>query len=161
MKKILLLAILMTVFSCKKESETIEGAAAKDSTRMTTLDSIQIPTFDNAEPIVAFSIVPQEVSSEKGRVIFTQKGQVIFYFDQNSSTGNINIDGQNYILDQTDFNENNYKLSGPDVKITATGGAFSDTTSECISGNFPDVKVTSKDKIVNLVNIEVKDCPAN
>jgi len=161
MKKIFFLAILMVTFSCKKESETIKDVGTKDSTKRTTLDSIQIPTFDNAEKTAAFSIVPQDIQSVKGRAIFTQDGKTLFFFDQNSNVGNISIDGQKYVLDQVDFNENNYKLSGKEVQIEATGGAFNDAVSDCISGNFPEVKIDFKGKTLNLSNIAVQDCPAN
>jgi hypothetical protein len=161
MKKILYLAFLIIAVSCKKESSVNEGTVLKDSTGMGTLDSIHIPTIYNAENPAPFTVISQDLKSEKGRVIFTKEGGAVFFFDQNSSVGSISIDGQKYVLYQVDFNENNYKLSGKEVQIEATDGVFSDATGDCITGNFAEAKINFKGKTLNLTDITVQDCTAN
>ena len=153
--------ILIGLSSCEKDKETISETAISDSLRNSTLDSIEIPTLQNADQSAAFEIVSQNIPSAKGRAIFSKDGNVLFYFDQNSNTGNIKIEGKDYALIAFDFNENNYKITGTEVTIEASNGDFKDNNSDCVAGIFPDVKVVLGDKTVNLANIEVLDCPAN
>jgi hypothetical protein len=104
-------------------------------------------------------LAPQNISAEKGRAIFSQNGKVLFYFDQNSNTGNVRIEGKDYSLNKFEFSENNYSITGNGVKIEAEDGDFKDDSSDCVQGVFPYVKVSLNDKNINLTNISVKDCP--
>lgn len=149
--------IFSAVLSCKKDKESLVQNDA-DSTK-SVLDSMQIPAFKNTEESVAFKIIPQNITSEKGRAIFKQNGNVLFYFDQNSNEGNIRIDGKDYPLNRFNFTENNYSISGSGVEIEATNGDFKDGKDDCIEGDFQEVKVSLNDKIVNLTNITAEDCP--
>lgn len=159
MKKILPLMLMIVMVSCKKDKETLSNTTAVDSANMKMSDSLQNPSFSNPDMNAAFQITPQNIASEKGRTVFSKDGKVLFYFDQNSNNGNINIDGVDYALNTADFNENNYKISGSNVSIEATEGDFPDTTSDCISGEFPQVKVSVQNKIVNLTDVKIVDCP--
>lgn len=161
MKNFLAILILTSIISCNKNKENVEEMVVKDSVRTSTFDSIQIPTFQNADQVAAFDIAPQNISSEKGRALFSKDGNVLFYFEQNSDTGNIKIDGKDYALNAFDFNENNYKITGPEVFIEASNGDFKDNNSDCVAGVFPQVKVVLGEKTVNLTSVEVLDCPAN
>ena len=160
MKKLLAILVITSLISCKKDKETVADIVVKDSLRTSTFDSIQIPTFQNADQKAAFEIAPQDIVSEKGRSVFSKDSKVLFYFDQNSEQGNIKIDGMDYVLNAFDFNENRYKITGPEVSIEATNGDFKDNDSDCVSGVFPTVKVVLKENTVNLTNVEVMDCPA-
>lgn len=159
MKKLLLVFALFSLLACKKEPEKISETSAQDSIRTTTLDSIQIPTFEDPDYSGPFKIIPQNIASEKGRAIFTQNGKVLFFFDQNANRGIINIDGKKFALLQFDFSENNYTISGDGVKITATEGDFTNNASECIQGKFPEIEISYNNKTLNLTNIDVLDCP--
>lgn len=161
MKNFLAILVLTSIISCNKDKEKVDDVVVKDSVRTSVLDSTQIPTIQNADQTAAFNIVPQNVSSEKGRAVFSKDGNVFFYFDQNSNTGNIKIDGTDYVLNASDFNENIYKITGKEVSIEATNGDFKDNGSDCVAGVFPNVKVILGDKTVNVTNVEVLDCPAN
>lgn len=157
MKKFLVLIICVVAVSCKKDKEVITNEAKSDS--IVTSDSLQNPTIENPDLSAAFQVVPQDIKMQKGRAVFKQSGKVLFYFDQNSNNGVIQIDQKKYNLNQFDFTENNYEISGEGVKIEASNGDFKDATSDCVSGNFPEVSVSVGGKKVNLTNMEVQDCP--
>lgn len=157
MKKFLVLIICIVAISCKKDKEVLPNQATSDSAVVS--DSLQNLSFENPDHSAAFEVVPQEVKSQKGRAVFAQSGKVLFYFDQNSNSGNIRIDGKDYSLDKFDFTENNYAVSGAGVKIDANDGDFKDATSDCVVGNFPEISISLNDKKVNLTNVNVQDCP--
>lgn len=158
MRNILPLIIFVVFISCTKEKEAISEQKISDNV-VSTVDSIQIPTIENPYQSSAFIIIPQDISPEKGRAVFSQNGKTLFYFDQNSNKGLIRIDGKDYLLDRFDFNENNYAVFGSGVVIEATNGDFKSGTGDCVSGEFPEVKVTVNGKALNLANITVQDCP--
>lgn len=145
--------------SCKKDAEKISVLGEKDSTALTTLDSIQIPTFEDPVYSAPFVIVPQIVSSEKGRTVFSENGKVLFYFDQNANEGIINIDQKKYALTKFSFNENRYAISGDGVEIQATEGDFKSAANDCLQGKFPEIEVTLNNKTLNIPNVSVEDCP--
>ena len=157
MKKLFFVLTIITLVSCKKDKEIISDKIVVDSTKSIT-DSLQLPELRNPDKSVAFQILPQNIASEKGRTIFKQNGNVLFYFDQNSNEGNIRIDGKDYALTQFDFTENYYSISGNGVEIEAANGDFKDEKNECMEGNFPEIKVSLDGKIVNLANIKSEDC---
>ena len=158
MKKILPLLLLIVLVSCKKDKENISDQQMVDSAAL-KIDSSQIPTIQNPGQSAAFELAPQNISAEKGRAIFSKNGKVLFYFDQNSNTGNVRIEGKDYSLNKFEFSENNYSITGNGVKIEAEDGDFKDDSSDCVQGIFSEVKVSLNDKNVNLTNISVKDCP--
>ncbi len=155
MLPLLLLAVLI---SCKKDKQNISDQQVVDSATL-KIDSSEIPTMKNPDQSAAFELAPQNISAEKGRALFSQNGKVLFYFDQNSNTGNVRIEGKDYSLNKFEFSENNYSITGNGVKIEAEDGDFKDDSSDCVQGVFPYVKVFLNDKNVNLTNISVKDCP--
>ena len=157
MKNLFFVLTIITLVSCKKDKEIISDKIVVDSTKSIT-NSLQLPELRNPDKSVAFQILPQNIASEKGRTIFKQNGNVLFYFDQNSNEGNIRIDGKDYALSQFDFTENNYSISGNGVEIEAANGDFKDEKNECMEGNFPEIKVSLDGKIVNLANIKSEDC---
>ena len=157
--KILTLLIFTTVLACKNDQEVISENKISNDQELVTIDSTQNPVIKNPVAAPVFEIVPQEISAGKGRSVFTQNGKTLFYMEQNSNKGNIKIDGKDYTLNSYDFNENNYTLSGNEVKIEATNGDFKDQTGDCVNGIFPDVKVTLNGKVLNLSNVNVQDCP--
>ncbi len=106
MKKLFFVLTIITLVSCKKDKEIISDKIVVDSTKSIT-DSLQLPELRNPDKSVAFQILPQNIASEKGRTIFKQNGNVLFYFDQNSNEGNIRIDGKDYALSQFDFGFSN------------------------------------------------------
>ena len=157
--KILTLLIFTTVLACKNDQEVISENKISNDQELVTIDSTQNPVIKNPVAAAVFEIVPQEISAGKGRSVFTQNGKTLFYMEQNSNKGNIKIDGKDYTLNSYDFNENNYTLSGNEVKIEATNGDFKDQTGDCVNGIFPDVKVTLNGKVLSLSNVNVQDCP--
>ena len=157
--KILTLLIFTTVLACKNDQEVISENKISNHQELVKIDSTQNPVIKNPVAAPVFEIVPQEISAGKGRSVFTQNGKTLFYMEQNSNKGNIKIDGKDYTLNSYDFNENNYTLSGNEVKIEATNGDFKDQTGDCVNGIFPDVKVTLNGKVLNLSNVNVQDCP--
>ena len=157
--KILTLLIFTTVLACKNDQEVFSENKISNDQELVKIDSTQNPVIKNPVAAAVFEIDPQEISAGKGRSVFTQNGKTLFYMEQNSNKGNIKIDGKDYTLNSYDFNENNYTLSGNEVKIEATNGDFKDQTGDCVNGIFPDVKVTLNGKVLNLSNVNVQDCP--
>ena len=158
MKKILPLLLLIVLVSCKKDKENISDEQVVDSAAL-KIDSSQIPTIQNPGQSAAFELAPQNISAEKGRAIFSKNGKVLFYFDQNSNTGNVRIEGKDYSLNKFEFSENNYSISGNGVKIEAEDGDFKDDSLDCVQPILTATKLSLNDKNVNLTNISVKDCP--
>ena len=159
MKNILPLILFSVLIYCSKEKETVSEQKITDSAIGAAADSAQIPTIENPNQSGILEINSQDISSQKGRAVFSQDGKTLFYFDQNSNKGLIKIDGKDYLLDRFDFNENNYAVFGSGVVIEATNGDFQSGTGDCVSGNFPEVKVSVNGKALNLANITVQDCP--
>lgn len=158
MKNILPLIALFTLVACKKEVEITSNNNVSDSLFSST-DSASVSTIQNPDHPAAFEIAPLDEAAAKGKSIFTLNGNTIFYIEQNANKGMIRIDGKDYPLNKFDFNEDNYTLSGDQVKIEATDGDFKEQTSDCLYGVFPSVKVTMGDKVVNLANVHLQDCP--
>ena len=158
MKKFLVLMVCVVAISCKKDKEVLTNQSGSDSI-VVVPHSLPNPTIENPDQSAAFEVVPQDVKATKGRAIFSQNGKVLFYFDQNSNTGNVRIEGKDYPLNKFEFSENNYSITGNGVKIEAEDGDFKDDSSDCVQGIFSEVKVSLNDKNVNLTNISVKDCP--
>ncbi len=158
MKIFLPIIALAVLVSCKKDVEPVTQVSKQNSAN-TISDSTTVLNIENPEYSGVFNVIPQNISAELGRAIFTQEGKTLFYFDQNSNKGIIKIDGKDYALDRIDFNENNYSLYGNNVKIEATNGDFKDTTGDCVYGDFLEVKVTLNGKTLNIPNIKVQDCP--
>ncbi|KMQ70732.1 hypothetical protein ACM44_10450 [Chryseobacterium koreense CCUG 49689] len=151
--------IFSMLVSCTKDNEAISEKTITDSSALSKTDSLQNPSLETPDSAALFLINPQDISAGKARSVFSKDGLTLFYFDQNTNSGNIRIDGNDYALTSYDFNENNYTLSGKEVKIEASNGDFNDQSGDCMEGTFPDVKVTLKDKTINLSNIKLKDCP--
>ena len=160
MKNTIHLITIAVLFSCVKENDKVSVQNSTQNVELSATDSSKTAIIKNPDYSPAFEITPQDVSPEQGRSVFTQSGKTLFYFDQNSNKGTINIDGKEYSLTRFDFNENNYTLSGTGVSIEATNGDFKDMVSDCVYGIFPQVKVTMDGKILNLTNINLQDCPA-
>lgn len=150
--------VFAATVSCKKDKETITNREVIDFAA-STLDSIQIPTFQDPEVDGPFKIIPQNITSKKGGAVFTQNGKVLFYFDQNSNEGVITVGDKSYALNRFEFTENNYKISGDGVVIDAANGDFQDGSGDCIAGSFAQIKVILNGQTLNLGNIEVQDCP--
>ena len=160
MKNTIHLITFAVLFSCVKENDKVSTENSTQTVELSATDSSKTAIIKNPDYSPAFEITPQDISPEQGRSVFTQSGKTLFYFDQNSNKGTINIDGKEYSLTRFDFNENNYTLSGTGVSIEATNGDFKDMVSDCVYGVFPQVKVTMDGKILNLTNINLQDCPA-
>ena len=111
MKNTIHLITFAVLFSCVKENDKVIVQNSTQNVEFSANDSTQT-VMPDAEYSPAFKIVPQDVSPEQGKSVFTQSGKTLFYFDQNSNKGTINIDGKDYSLTRFDFNENNYTLSG-------------------------------------------------
>ena len=159
MKNTIHLITFAVLFSCVKENDKVSTQNITQNVELSATDSSKTAIIKNPYYSPAFEITPQDVSPEQGKSVFTQSGKTLFYFDQNSNKGTINIDGKDYSLTRFDFNENNYTLSGTGVSIEATNGDFKDMVSDCVYGIFPQVKVTMDGKILNLTNINLQDCP--
>ena len=159
MKNTIHLITFAVLFSCVKENDKVSVQNSTQNVELSANDSTQT-VMPDAEYSPAFKITPQDVSPEQGKSVFTQSGKTLFYFDQNSNKGTINIDGKDYSLTRFDFNENNYTLSGTGVSIEATNGDFKDMVSDCVYGVFPQVKVTMNGKIINITYISLQYCPA-
>lgn len=160
MKNILCLLLFAAVISCKKDKEIIasEKIETADSVLMAPVDSTSAPTIESPTS-QHFKVIPQDISVDLGKTVFTQNNSPIIYFDEEANRGNIVIDGKNFPLTRFDFMENRVVLSGTDVTIEATDGIFQEMTSDCMYGDFPEVKVTAMGKTLNLANVKIQSCP--
>lgn len=149
---------LTIIISCKKDKEVIVNQKKLDSANL-AIDSAQVLNIKNPDYSGVFVVNSQNIDINRVGTIFYQGGNALFYFDQNSSKGNIKIDGKDYALNKLDFSENNYSLSGENIEIEAENGDFEDQTTDCIHGNFPLVKVTLNGKSLNIPGMTVQDCP--
>ena len=144
----------LSLASCKKE-------ASIEST--TTTDSVQAgdsATMSPQENPNAFSVEPIQDQVEPGKTVFTQNSKTLISFDTRSNSGIINIDGQNVPLKNLSFQENQYEISGDDIKIKAENGNFDEMTSDCTYGAFPKITIEYKGHQVQMHNIKVQDCPS-
>jgi hypothetical protein len=142
--------LFLCLNSCKKKEKIVENTA-KSATAKVQKDSLSIENL---------KIEPLKVSADIGKTAFSQNKKTMFYFDAQSNTGEIKISGKSYTLDMMNFTDNEYHISGNGVKITATEGDFKEMTSDCLYGNFPEIKVELNNQQVILKNISVQDCPA-
>ncbi|MBC7556067.1 MAG: hypothetical protein H7195_03815 [Chryseobacterium sp.] len=143
--------LLLCLNSCKKEEKITQNSTAKDS-----LNIVKDPLSAN----VPLTVVPLNIFADKGKTVFSQDKRTMFFFDTQSNTGEININGKTYALDLLNFTDNEYHISGKDVKITATEGDFKEKTGDCLYGKFAGVKVELNHQEVILKDISVQDCPA-
>ena len=143
--------LLLCLNSCKKEEKITQNPTTKDS-----LNIVKDPLSAN----VPLTVVPLNIFADKGKTVFSQDKRTMFFFDTQSNTGEININGKTYALDLLNFTDNEYHISGKDVKITATEGDFKEKTGDCLYGKFAGVKVELNNQEVILKDISVQDCPA-
>lgn len=143
--------LLLCLNSCKKEEKITQNSTTKDS-----LNIVKDPLSAN----VPLTVVPLNIFADKGKTVFSQDKRTMFFFDTQSNTGEININGKTYALDLLNFTDNEYHISGKDVKITATEGDFKEKTGDCLYGKFAGVKVELNHQEVILKDISVQDCPA-
>ena len=137
--------------SCKKDEKITQNSTEKDSLNIGK---------DSVSSNLPLTVVPLNMFADKGKTVFSQDKKTMFFFNTQSNTGEININGKTHSLDVLSFTDNEYHISGKDVKITATEGDFKDMTGDCLFGNFPEVKVEFNNQQVILKDISVQDCPA-
>lgn len=152
----LVLIFLLTLSSCKKDAPITDVSATSDSIALR--DSVA--TDSSAVSAQAFKVDPINQMPEKGKTIFLQNDNVLFYFSTRKNLGSIQIDGKTYDLDQLNFIDNEYYISGENISITAKEGLFAEMTGDCLHGTFPEVNVELDGKTVILNNIKVHDCPS-
>ena len=156
MQKILFIFLIaILVISCKKEAAISENTNInQDSVRIP--DSLNIESADNPN---AFRVETIADKADVGKVIFTENGKTILSFDTQSNTGKIKLNGKEYPLNNLNFSENNYEISGSAIQITAEDGHFQEMVSDCNYGTFPEFKIKFNNQEVKLANIKVQDCP--
>lgn len=141
MRKLVLGLVLLVSIGCKKEIRT-ESSPLIDSLELN--DTIQLDSI--------------ELNGSEGKTIFSQGGKTIIVFDTKANTGIININGKKILLDELVFTENNYEISGQNIKITAEDGDFKESENNCNEGIFKCVYIEFEGKLSLLENIKVKDC---
>ena len=153
MKKIIWIYLLFFgLISCKKEPVT-----ADRSTHDSLLaDSATISSPDHPQ---AFTVGTLDDQPAPGKTVFTENGKTFLTFDTNANTGIILINSKKVQLTAIDFVENQYKISGKDIRITAENGDFEETSGNCTTGNFPEINITYRGEAIMLKNIRVQDCP--
>lgn len=149
-----LILCLAFLNSCKKDEKIVE--------KKVTIDSIQ--NNSNKDSIVSndsdLKIEPLNIAPEKGKTVFEKDGKFLFYFDTRSNLGEIKVNGTVYKLDLLNSVDNEYYISGDNIKISATDGIFKEMTGDCLYGDFPKMKVDIGGKVIEINNVSVQDCPA-
>lgn len=160
-KALLLFSVFTLIFSCKKDEKITESTTLHDNFPINTPDSAKV---DSATIIPSdnqsLKVNPLNESADLGKVIFTQDDQVVIAFNTRSQTGKIMINDKEYALNKLIFTENNYEISGSGIKISAEEGNFREMVTDCVYGNFPQVKITLNQQEISLENVNVQDCPA-
>lgn len=144
---LVLLALLM--LSCKKDNIILKNTQHHS-------DSVKIGTPNSPN---SFALEPIEETSGHGKTVFQDKGKTVIYFNSQSQTGKIKINGKEYKLDKMTFTENNYEISGKEILIRAEDGDFKEMISDCMSGTFPMITVIFNGQKSVLKNVIVQDCP--
>lgn len=157
MKRILLfLTVCLFLAGCKKEAPVADNATA---------DSLQIPKATNDslaynEQLKADSLsTALNEKSAQGKLQFTKEENVILSYDLQAQKGVVNIEGKSYDLNKMEFSENNYTLTGPEIKVNAENGSFNEMTSDCLYGMIPTLELIHKDKTQKISNVGVQHCP--
>jgi hypothetical protein len=185
MKKIFLLFfIFLFIASCtendykqkesklkEKELELKEKELALREKEFSQKDSIVQKSLKQTMPDDTFSkdkslsnlvINPQNIGGDLGQVTFSQKGKVIFYFNNRLQEGKIIINRIEYILTKLseDSNNGSYLLSGENVEIAALNCKYhpNDVGSDCAYGHFLNVKISLNGITTSLKNVELQDC---
>ncbi len=147
-------ATLMLLTACKKEGKITETNV---SDSLQTGDSLTMQAKNDPN---AFSVEPIAQQADVGKTIFTMAGKTIISFDTQGNTGTIKINGEEIPLNELTFSENNYDISGENIKITAYDGHFQEMTSDCNYGDFTNITITYNNHKVVLPNVKVQDCPS-
>lgn len=156
MKYLKIIAIAFLVLnSCKKEERLKDSDRYEDSLKAG--EDLPVDSLNLKSP--AFEVESLVEAAEKGKTVFTDNGKTIFYFSTVKNLGSIKIDGKTYTLDQLNFVDNEYFISGPEVKISAKEGIFQEMTGDCLYGTFPQLTIDLDGKTETLKNIKVQDCP--
>lgn len=155
-KSLVILSVLLWVFSCTKEGNqtTNEADVSQDTV---IIDSTNAAPEISA-PNTGKNIKPLAETASKNKIIFKNNQLIILSFDTQSQTGSIEIDNVPYTLDKLIFSENNYEISGKNIKIIAEDGNFEEPNSDCLTGVFPSVTITTHKGQIHLSNISVQDC---
>jgi len=147
MKKLFFLTLVFIgLVSCKKEG-SLSNKADADSTQIQSSDSV-----------AAFKVDQLSDKAGEGKTIFTKNGETIISFDTRSNIGTVSIDGTKFSLNQLIFSENTYEIKGDNISIVAEDGNFDDTSSQCTSGSFPEIRITQNNHTTVLHGINVQDC---
>lgn len=148
--------LLLSLSSCKKETAVTEINMSADSLSLrdsVVSDSVLV----SAKPFV---VNPVNEVANLGKTVFMQNGNVLFYFSTVENRGSIKIDGKAFDLDQLNFTDDEYYISGEKIKISAKAGIFDEMTSDCLYGVFSEVNIEHNEKSLTLKNIKVQDCPS-
>lgn len=156
-KSLVILSVLLWVFSCTKEGNQTTNGADAASQDIAIMDSTSTAPKISA-PNAGKNIKPLAETASKNKIIFKNNQLIILSFDTQSQTGSIEIDNIPYTLDKLIFSENNYEISGKNIKIIAENGNFEEPNSDCLTGTFPSVTITTNKGQIHLSNISVQDC---
>lgn len=148
MKKAVIFSALsfILIFSCKKENHKDAGTP------------LAINNPKNL-PVPKYTVSGIDTEQGAGKVIFSQNGVILFYFDNFSQEGKIKINQQIYSLSECVFSENNYIFSGEGIKITAEDGDFENRGDHCLYGLFSSIKISVNNDTFELPNANSVDCP--
>ncbi|MHA6696941.1 hypothetical protein [Chryseobacterium sp. A301] len=157
MKRILLfLTAFLFLAGCKKEAPVADTPI---------VDTLQIPstTSDSlafTDQLKADSLATAlNEQSAQGKLQFKKDQNVILSYDLQAQNGEAVVEGKSYGLTKMQFSENNYILSGPQIKVIAENGSFNEMTSDCLYGMVPNVEFILKDKTQKISTVGVQHCP--
>lgn len=156
-KSLVILSVLLWVFSCTKDGNQTTNGVDAASQDIAIIDSTNTAPEISA-PNAGKNIKPLAETAGKNKIIFKNNQLIILSFDTQSQTGSIEIDNIPYTLDKLIFSENNYEISGKNIKIIAEDGNFEEPNSDCLTGTFPSVTITTHKGQIHLSNISVQDC---
>lgn len=153
-----IIGIFLLINSCNK-NEKVESSSLNQNKNSTSLGNA------SGEPQIASMgnnnrLKPLAEEAGVGKVVFKANNSTVLFYSHLEQSGKITIDGKEYGLNQMVFTENNYEISGNNIKITAENGNFKDMASDCLFGNFPKIHIKLGSESIILTNIEVQDCPS-
>jgi hypothetical protein len=98
--------LFLCLNSCKKDEKISKTSTQKDSVNIVN---------NSVSPNMPLTVIPLNIFAKKDKTVFSQDEKTMFFFDNESNTGEININGKTYELDVLSFTDNQYHISGKDV----------------------------------------------
>ncbi|WKS95511.1 hypothetical protein [Riemerella columbina] len=121
-------------------------------------DTVTVVESEENQGVNATNTPAQSSEKTADKVVFTQGNHAIITFNTVSNVGVAHLNNTEYALNQMEFAEDTYTISGKKIKIVAENGDFYTDAKGCTVGTFPEVTVEVGTQQQTLKNVKVQDC---